>query len=150
MGDLGNIVLVAVTALAMLRSFTLLFRFLEDGIAYLRDGRMIVDWAMPIQGVAVAVIATIASYVVVAIDPAYPGGTGLLLLCVLDAAGALGLLLVPVFFMQRSSMKLDIEHHQPLFLRDRTPGCTSTRRVTVYVGGPATYDTLHPRTVHLG
>jgi len=147
MGVLGNVVLLAIMAAAMVRSFTLLFRFLQHGIAYLRHGRMVMDWAMPIQGVAVAIVAAVVSVAVVRIDPAYPSGAGVLPLSVLGAAGALGLLIVVVFLMQRSEMKLSIEHHQPLFLRDRTPGCTSTRNVTVYVRGPSVRGSR--RTVHL-
>lgn len=149
MGVLGNVVLLAIMAGAMLRSSTLMFRFLQDGIAYLRHGRMVMDWAMPLQGIAVAVVATVVSIAVVRIDPAYPSGAGVLPLSVLGAAGALGLLMVIVFLMQRSSMRLSIEYNQPLFLRDRTPGCTSTRHVTVYVGGPAHCDTRHRGVVHL-
>jgi hypothetical protein len=149
MGVLGNVVLLAIMAAAMVRSFTLMFRFLQHGIAYLRHGRMVMDWAMPIQGVAVAVVAAVVSIAVVRIDPAYPGGAGVLPLSILGAAGAMGLLIPVVFLMQRSEMLISIEYHQPLFLRDRTPGCRSTRHVTVYVGGPAHCDTRHRGVVHL-
>jgi hypothetical protein len=88
---------------------------------------------MPIQGVVTAAIAAFATWAVLAIDPSYPNGAGVLPLVLIDAAGAMGLILVPIFLMAKSDMDRSIDYNQPLFLRDRTPGCRSRRHVTVHL-----------------
>lgn len=149
MSTFGNVAFAALAIAAVSWGFSLLMRYLQDGIAYLRHDQMVMDRAMPAQGVLLCTIAVVATLVVLDIDPAYPQGAGVLSLSVLGAGGGMGLLILPLYLMQRSSMTSSIEYHQPLFLRDRTPGCTSSRHVTVYVGGPATSETISRRTIHL-
>lgn len=149
MGVLGNVVIAVLAIAGLVRAFTLHFRYLQDGIAYLRDGQVVMDVAMPLQGVALAIVSTVATLAVIHVDPSYPGSNAGLLLVLLDVPGAMGLIIVPMYLMTRSSMMLSIDFHQPLFLRDRTPGCRSTRHVTVYVGGPSTLRTRHRGVLHL-
>lgn len=129
----GTLLLLAIGMAAMIRSFSLQIRYLEHGIAYLRYGRVVIDHAMPIQGVLTAVVAAVTTWAVVTIDPSYPNGAGVLPLVLLDAAGAMGLILVPIFLMASSDMRRSIDYRQPLFLRDRTPGNRSRRHVTVHL-----------------
>lgn len=133
MSMFGTLLLLVIGAAAMIRSFSLHIRFLEHGVAYLRHGRVVIDHAMPLQGVLTAIIAAVTTWAVVTIDPSYPNGTGVLPLVLLDTAGAMGLILVPIFLMGRSDMFRSIDYRQPLFLRDRTPGNRSRRRVTVHL-----------------
>jgi len=142
-------ILTVVAIVAMIRAFTLLFRYLEHGIAYLRNGQVVVDWAMPIQGIAIAVLALVGSIATIRIDPSYPLGSGVLSLVVLGAAGGGGLIVFCLFLMQRCDMNMTIENNQPLFMPDRTPGHRSTENVTVYVGGPSSYATRQRGVVHL-
>lgn len=133
MSMFGTLLLLAIGAAAMIRSFSLHIRFLEHGVAYLRHGRVVIDHAMPLQGVLTAIIAAVTTWTVVTIDPSYPNGAGALPLVLLDAAGAMGLIVVPIFLMSRSDMRSRIDHRQPLFLRDRTPGQRSRRHVIVRI-----------------
>ena len=131
MSMFGTLLLLAIGTAAMIRSFSLPIRYLEHGIAYLRHGGVVIDHAMPIQGVVTAIVAAVTTYVVVTVDPSYPNGVGILPLVLLDAAGAMGLIVVPIFLFARSDMQSKIDHHQPFFLRDRTPGHRSRRHVVV-------------------
>lgn len=129
----GNVALSLVALGAIVWAFSLMMRFLTDGIAYLRHGKVVMDHAMVAKGLLLAVFSAVVSVSIVRSHPDYAQGFGVLPLSVLGAAGAMGGLLLFMYGMQRSEMGMSVQYRQPLFMRDRTPGCTSTRHVCVYL-----------------
>lgn len=88
---------------------------------------------MSISGTLLLLAIGTAAGAVVTIDPSYPNDAGVLPLALLDTAGAMGLILVPIFLMAGPELRRSIDHPQSLFLRHRTPGNRSRRHVTVHL-----------------
>lgn len=133
MSTSGNVAFWLLAIGAIVWAFSLMMRFLTDGIAYLNRGEVVMDHAMVAKGLLLSIVAIVGSMAVLRYHPDYPQGAGVLPLSILGAAGAMGALLLLMYLLQRSEMHISIEYRQPLFMRDRTPGCTSTRHVCVYL-----------------